>query len=92
MQTIYFQTSNFIRHTGNLVDLTEYRRKLALAQETRETAVKEIAPEEETEYIPLPRKSAQRRRARARLTGILLDWAASAALIVVAVVFTLKIL
>ena len=28
MQTIYFETTHFIRHTGNLVDLTEYRRKL----------------------------------------------------------------
>lgn len=92
MQTVYFQTSKFIRHTGNLVDLTEYRRKLALAQETREAAVREIAPEEETVYVPLPRKSAQRRRARARLTGLLLDWAASAALIIVALAFTVKIL
>ena len=33
MQTVYYQTSNFIRHTGNVVDLNEYRRKMALAQE-----------------------------------------------------------
>lgn len=33
MQTTYYTTSNFIRHTGNVVDLTEYRRKQALAQE-----------------------------------------------------------
>ena len=33
MQTMYYTTSNFIRHTGNVVDLTEYRRKQALAQE-----------------------------------------------------------
>lgn len=33
MQTMYYTTSNFIRHSGNVVDLTEYRRKQALAQE-----------------------------------------------------------
>ena len=27
MQTVYYQTSSFIRHEGNLVDLTAYRRK-----------------------------------------------------------------
>lgn len=31
MQTIYYRTSNFIRHEGNLVDLEAYRRKLAAA-------------------------------------------------------------
>ena len=30
MQTIYYTTPNFIHHTGNVVDLNEYRRKLAL--------------------------------------------------------------
>ena len=29
MQTIYYETSNFIRHEGNLVDLAAYRQKLA---------------------------------------------------------------
>ena len=33
MQTIYYTTPNFIHSTGNVVDLNEYRRKLALAQE-----------------------------------------------------------
>ena len=31
MQTMYYQTSHFIRHQGNLVDLTAYRRKLTAA-------------------------------------------------------------
>lgn len=30
MQTVYYATSNFIRHEGNLVDLCEFRRKLSL--------------------------------------------------------------
>ena len=35
MQTIYYTTASFIRHTGNVVDLEDYRRKLALTQEYR---------------------------------------------------------
>lgn len=33
MQTMYYTTRNFIRHTDNVVDLTEYRRRLARAQQ-----------------------------------------------------------
>ena len=33
MQTLYYTTENFIRHTGNVVDLTEYRRRLARTQQ-----------------------------------------------------------
>ena len=32
MQTVYYTTRNFIRSTGNVVDLAEYRRKLAQAE------------------------------------------------------------
>ena len=32
MQTVYYTTSNFIRHTGNVVDLAEYRRRLTRAE------------------------------------------------------------
>ena len=31
MQTIYYKTSNFIRHSGNVIDLTELRRRQAAA-------------------------------------------------------------
>ena len=34
MQTMYYKTSSFIQHTGNVVDLEEYRRKAALARES----------------------------------------------------------
>ena len=33
MQTLYYSTPNFIRHTGNVIDLCEYREKLARATE-----------------------------------------------------------
>ena len=50
MQTLYYTTGNFIRHTGNVVDLTEYRRRLAQAQQEPEEA--------EENLVLLPRESA----------------------------------
>ena len=35
MQTLYYTTNNFIRHTDNVVDLSEYRRKLERMQAER---------------------------------------------------------
>lgn len=78
MQTIYVTTSNFIRHEGNLVDLTEYRRKLALAQGKTEPVV-----EEEPAFAPRPRTNHR----RSRVPGMVLDYAASAALIITALSF-----
>ena len=37
MQTMYYTTRNFIRHTDNIVDLTEYRRRLAQVREEQES-------------------------------------------------------
>lgn len=81
METIYFTTSKYIRHEGNMVDLTEYRRKLALAQGTP------AAEEEE----PAPCRRPARRRA-SFMPGMMLDYAASAALIITALTFAIKIL
>lgn len=85
MQTIYVTTSNFIRHEGNMVDLTEYRRKLALAQGQAESNV------EEEEPVSPVRARTDRRRKRL-LSGLMLDYAASAALIITALSFAVKIL
>lgn len=85
MQTVYFTTTNFIRHEGNMVDLTEYRRKLAAAQGQN---VSEPEPEEPAR--PVSARSARRRRA-AR-PGMMLDYAASVALIITALSFAAKIL
>lgn len=82
MQTIYFTTTKFIRHEGNLVDLQEYRRKLALAQGLPEPA--------QDKRPPVRRARAARRRG-AR-TGLMLDYAASIALIITALTFAAKIL
>lgn len=83
MQTIYFTTTNFIRHEGNLVDLTEYRRKLALAQG-------QPAPEPEEAVRPAHARAAHRRRGY--LPGMVLDCVASIALIITALTFAAKIL
>ncbi len=81
METIYFTTSNFIRHEGNMVDLTEYRRKLSLAQGT--------APDKAQENIrSVPKRTARRHNH----PGLMLDYAASVALIVTALSFAVKIL
>ena len=83
MQTIYFTTSNYIRHEGNMVDLTEYRRKLALAQGHAE-------PEEQEDVPPVRPRTVRRRRGA--LPGLMLDYAASIALIITALSFAAKIL
>ena len=85
MQTLYFTTSNFIRHEGNVVDLTEYRRKLAIAQGHVEEQT-EAAPAEDRPVC------ARTQRRRALLPGMMLDYAASAALVVTALTFAVKIL
>ena len=82
MQTIYFTTTNFIRHQGNVVDLTEYRRKLALAQGDAQPV------EEEVEFIPRPRTNHRRRKV---LSHMALDYAASLALIITALSFAVSL-
>lgn len=97
MQTIYYTTSNFIRHTGNLVDLDEFRRRQALAQRDslarKPQALEWTAPaEEETLFRPqvLPRSSARSRRAH----GIawLLDACASLGVVVMTLTFALRLM
>jgi len=80
MQTIYYTTSSFIRHTGNVIDLAEYRRHM------------EFDPQ--SQYVPAPAlaiaesRPAARRRNRKNLrcsVGLLLDFCASGALLVLTV-------
>lgn len=88
METIYFTTSNFIRHEGNVVDFTEYRRKLAVATATVAPVVVPTAAAEEAPVAP--RRRTPRRRTF--LPGLVLDCAASLALIITALTFTIAIL
>ena len=68
MQTIYYTTASFIRHTGNVVDLEDYRRKLALTQEgSLAPQLEELEPAEWEEESPAPahrRKQLAARPAR----------------------------
>ena len=78
MQTVYYTTRNFIRSTGNVVDLAEYRRKLAqaegsLAPAPRHTQAPAVRPfprlvenapaEPPKKVLSLPRLSLDSRRA-----------------------------
>ena len=56
MQTMYYKTSNFIQHTGNIIDLTELRRRQAAAQRdslARQPEVEAYLPEEEPGFRPV---------------------------------------
>jgi len=86
MQTLYYTTNNFVRHTGNLVDLSEYRRKLEAA---RQEQLSWMEQDEDPELVqPRPRRSQRRQERRAAL----LDMWASMGVLVMTVTFTLHVL
>lgn len=90
MQTLYYTTNNFVRHTGNVVDLSEYRRKLSAVQQMQaawQTQDEDEEPEV-SEFQPRPRRSQQRRERRAAL----LDMWASMGMLVMTITFTLHVL
>lgn len=92
MQTLYYTTGNFIRHTGNVVDLTEYRRRLA-------QAASDFQPEEPLS-APCPSsaregREVRRRRARSRRSSrlaLFLDGCASMGVVVMTLTFTAQLL
>lgn len=88
MQTLYYTTGNFIRHTDNIVDLSQYRRKLAAAEQMRMAWQEQEEDEEPVAVQPRPRRSQQRRERRAAL----LDMWASMGVLVMTVTFTLYVL
>lgn len=95
MQTMYYKTSNFIRHTGNIIDLTELRRRQAAAQQdslARQPEVEAFLPEEEPGFRPvvLTLSPEERRRARRERRAWRLDACASAAVIVMTLAFLLR--
>lgn len=97
MQTIYYTTPNFIHHTGNVVDLDEYRQKLALSQEGS------LAPQprEEDYFVPdgeeaweepRLREVRPRRGGKLGLRALVLDACASLCVVVMTLTFTLRVL
>lgn len=96
MQTLYYTTNNFMTRRDNVVDLAQYRQKLQAAQAppAEEQWVEEFPPCEETTpletaYTPRPRKSRARRKQRTLWCS---ELCASAAIVVMAVAFTVQIL
>lgn len=94
MQTIYYKTSNFIEHTGNIIDLDELRRRQTAAQRDSLARQPEAAyiPEEEPAFRPvvLTMSRAQRRRARLERRAWTLDACASLAVILMTAAFLIQ--
>ena len=96
MQTMYYKTSNFIQHTGNLVNLDEFRRKAAIAQRDSLARQPEAAyiSEERSEPgfrpVVLTMSRAQRRRAGWERRAWRLDACASLAVILMTAAFLLR--
>ena len=86
MQTLYYTTNNFVRHTGNVVDLSEYRRKLAQVQQVQE----DWQPEEEPAAVSV--SARVRRSDRCRRQALMLDACASMGIVVMTLTFTLHVL
>lgn len=98
MQTLYYKTSNFIRHTGNLVDLDQFRQKTFAAQRDSlarrpEAGWREAAPSGSAfRPVVLTMSEHARRRARNARRAWTLDICASLAVVIMTVVFTLRVL
>ena len=97
MKTVYYKTSNFIQHTGNIVDLNELRRKQAAAQRDSlarqpEPVCLPEEPQEEPGFRPvvLTMSKPQRRRARWERRAWTLDAYASLAVILMTAAFLLQ--
>lgn len=88
METVYFTTRSFIRHEDNVIDFEEYKEKLAAQQALL------AEPEESEAALPReagPSAAPERRSAVVRLKDAL-DLAASAAMLLVAVITAVIIL
>lgn len=101
MQTMYYKTSNFIQHSGNVVDLESFRHKRALAQQDSlarqftssgwpQAAGKRTRPA--FQPVVLTTTPAQRRRARRERHAWKLDIYASLSVILMTVIFALRVI
>ena len=99
MQTMYYTTSHFIRHTGNMVDLNEFRQRRLLAQQDNlarksETDPASECPEKSAVFqprvlTPNPRTNRALRRKR---QAWLLDTCASLGVVIMTISFALMVL
>ena len=94
MQTIYYSTPNFIRHTGNVVDLDAYRQKLTLSR--RDNLAPQLEEEDACWGAPEqgagPASARLRRGSRRARRALRLDCAASLCVILMTVLFSLRVL
>lgn len=98
MQIMYYKTSNFIEHSGNIIDLDELRRRRTAAQRDSLARQPEAAyiPEEQEEPgfrpVVLTMSRAQRRRAWQERRAWRLDVCASVAVILMTAAFLLQMI
>lgn len=102
MKTMYYETSSFIQHSGNMVDLEEFRRRTALAQ--RDSLARQPEEElwtegeeetrEESDFRPVILTITQKdhRRARRERQAWTLDACASLAVVFMTLVFALRMI
>lgn len=96
MQTMYYKTSNFIEHSGNVIDLGELRcRQMAaqrdsLARQPEAAYVPEERPEAGFRPVVLTMSRSQRRRARRERRAWTLDAYASLAVILMTAAFLVR--
>ncbi|MCC8064725.1 MAG: hypothetical protein LIO70_06550 [Clostridiales bacterium] len=86
METVYFTTRSFIRHEDNVINFEEYKEKLAAQQALLAEPEEAVAPAPQE-----PAAGAGRRHTLAWLRDSL-DVAASAAMLLVAVITAVMIL
>lgn len=97
MKTVYYKTSNFIAHTGTIIDLDELRRRQGAAAQRDSLARQPEAwrvPEEEPAFRPVvvTLTPEERRRAARERRAWGLDACASLAVILMTAVFILRML
>ena len=98
MQTMCYTTSNFIRHTGNVVDLGEYRRKLEQAAQPEpefyDLPCRPLRRDSEEYACPVREQRPAPRRARsaARRALRLPDLCTTLSVLVMTLSFTLRVL
>ena len=97
METIYYKTSNYIQHSGKVIDLNEVRRRQEAAAQ-RDSLARQPeawrAPEEEPAFRPVvvSLTPEQRRRERRERRAWRLEACASLAMILMTAVFVLRML
>ena len=94
MQTMYYKTSNFIEHSGNVIDLDELRRREIAPLEALRKNPAAYIPEEPGEPgfrpVVLTMSRSQRRRAWRERRAWMLDAYASVAVILMTAAFLVR--